>query len=152
MKKITFLCSLVCLLAFACKQEKKAAVISNPLEAQMKNSYTEAMKSMAVVHDYQVEFRAKSRKLAEESNLQKLDPNVQMMLSELNKAEHLVAQWNQDYARVEVDTFKSATAREMFLGNGNIEIEAAKTQINKSIDLAKRVLAGENIVPNATKQ
>ena len=152
MKKITFLCSFVCLLAFACKQEKKAVVSSNPLEVQMKNSYAEAMKSMAVIHDYQVEFRAKSRKLAEESNLQKIDMNVQQVLSELNKAEHLVAQWNQDYARVTVDTFKSVTAREMFLGNGNIEVDAAKTQINKAVDMAKRVLAGESVVPNATKR
>jgi hypothetical protein len=150
MKKVIFLLVVSLCTMSACKQDSKAVATGsaeNVKFSEMKQTYNAAMKNMEKVHEMQVEFKGRSRKLAEESNLQKLDPNVQYTLGQLNKAEFMVAMWGQRYSKVEVDTVSGANKKQEFLANAAIELDGANTQVNMALDVCKKVLAGENVMP-----
>ncbi len=149
MKKVIFLVLVGLCSMSACKQDTKTAAASteNPKFAALKQTYNAAMKNMEKIHEMQVEFKGRSRKLAEETNLQKIDPNVQYTLGQLNKAENMIAMWGQHYSKAQVDTISSEARKVEFLGNAEIELDGANTQINMALDVCKKVLAGETVVP-----
>lgn len=137
----------------ACKQDTKsnlngdAIAAANPEYVAMRNTYSAAMKNMEKVHEMQLQFREKSKKLSEESNMQKNDPNIQYTLSQLNKAENAIATWAQEYNKVRMDTMKTDLQKQLFVANGTIQVNDANTQINLALDICKKALAGETVVP-----
>jgi hypothetical protein len=153
MKNLLLLAFVSILTTMACKQDTKSTVngdavaAASPEYVAMRNAYNTAMKNMEQVHEMQLQFRAKSKKLSEESNMQTSDPNTQYTLSQLNKAENVIALWAQQYNKVRLDTMKTDIQKQLFLANGAVEINDANTQINLALEVCKKALAGETVAP-----